>query len=268
MPSQLSVAVYGACVLAGACWVLSLVYREYSWVDRLWSVAPVLYAGWFAWASDFAPRLTLMAILVAAWGGRLTYNFARKGGYAKGGEDYRWPIVRAKMGLGPAAWQVFNVVFICGFQHALLLALTLPMWLALRQEPAPLHAGDVVVAGAFVLLLVGETVADQQQWNFQTDKHARLARGETVSARFVTTGLFRYSRHPNFFCEMGMWWMVYLFSVMAGAPWLNPTIAGPIGLVAIFLGSTPLTEDITRGKYPEYAEYQRRTSRLVPWFPG
>lgn len=265
MDEALRVAVWGAGILAAGCWVLSLVFREYSWVDRVWSLAPPAYAAWFCFAGDLAPRLVLMAVLIAAWGGRLTYNFARKGGYRKGGEDYRWPVMRKKM--GPVTWQLFNIGFICGFQHALILGFTLPMWMAMRQEPSPLHAGDVVVAGALLLLLVGETLADQQQWAFQTDKKRRLERGEPVTRQFVTTGLWRYSRHPNFFCEMGIWWMVYAFSVTAGAPWLNPTIVGVLGLVAVFMGSTPLTESITLSKYPEYAAYQRRTSRLIPWWP-
>jgi steroid 5-alpha reductase family enzyme len=261
----LCIAVYAAAVMAAGCWLLSVIFREYSWVDRLWSVAPALYAAWFCYAGGFTPRLTLMATLIALWAGRLTYNFARKGGYAKGGEDYRWEVMRSKM--GPVTWQIFNVVFVCGFQHALILGFTVPVWMALQQEPSPLGAGDVVVAGAFLFFLVGETIADQQQWAFQTRKKARLARGERITEQFVTTGLFRYSRHPNFFCEMAIWWTVYAFSITAGAPWLNVSIAGVAVLVLVFLGSTPLTESITRRKYPEYAQYQRTTSRLIPWFP-
>ncbi len=265
MPDALLIAAGGAAALAATCWILSLVYGEYSWVDRLWSVAPPLYAAWFCFAGGLSPRLTLMAALIALWGGRLTYNFARKGGYAKGGEDYRWPVMRSKM--GPVAWQVFNLAFICAFQHALILGFTVPVWMAGTQEPSALTAVDGVIAGAFVFFLLGETIADEQQWAFQTRKHARIAKGEPVGLGFVTTGLFRYSRHPNFFCEMGVWWTVYAFSVSAGAPLLNVSVVGAATLVLVFLGSTPLTESITAGKYPQYAEYQRKTSRLIPWRP-
>lgn len=266
MEDPIWLAVYLAAGMAALCWLLSLVFNEYSWVDRLWSVAPPLYAGWFCYASGLPPRGCLLAALVGLWGARLTFNYARKGGYAPGGEDYRWTVMRAKM--GPVCWQLFNAGFICVFQHALILGFTLPVWMALRQEPSPLGPGDVVATGAFLLFLVGETIADQQQWRFQCTKKARTMQGLPVTRRFVTTGLFRYSRHPNFFCEMAMWWTIYAFSVVAGAPWLNPSIAGVVALTGVFMGSTPLTESITLHKYPEYADYQRRTSRLWPWFPG
>jgi steroid 5-alpha reductase family enzyme len=65
---------------------------------------------------------------------------------------------------------------------------------------------------------------------------------------------------------MGMWWSFYLFSV-AGSGWLNATIGGVVALTALFQGSTQMTESLTLGKYPSYGEYQRTTSRLIPWMP-
>jgi len=195
----LRTACYACAALAVACWLLSIVNRNYSQVDRLWSIVPTFYVGGFAYAAGFTDlRLDLMTGLVAIWGARLTYNFWRKGGYRPGGEDYRWPILRERMGAIP--FQLFNATFIAPYQNLLLLLITLPAWAALRH-PAPLGGLDAIVAIVFLLLLVIETIADQQQWVFQEDKKARRARGE-VAAEFVTTGLWRYSRHPNFFCEI------------------------------------------------------------------
>jgi steroid 5-alpha reductase family enzyme len=247
---------------ATACQVASVATREHSWVDRLWSITPVVYIVWFAAsAGRFDPRLVLISALAFAWGTRLTYNFARKGGYRRGGEDYRWPVLRRRM--SPAAFAVFNVLFINAFQHALLLLLALPAWIAARQAPTPLGPLDAVAAGLMTLFLIGETVADQQQWDFHRAKAARGGAGPG----FLTAGLFRYSRHPNFFCEQGFWWAAYLFGVAAGAPWLNPSLVGPILLTALFQGSTAFTEEISASKYPEYVEYQKSVSRLIPWFP-
>ena len=117
------------------------------------------------------------------------------------------------------------------------------------------------------MLLAGETIADQQQWDFQRDKAARVAAGETPERRFVTTGLWRWSRHPNFFCEIGQWWVFYGFAVAASGSPLNWTIAGAVLLTLLFDGSTRFTESITIGKYPEYADYRRTTSRWIPWPP-
>ena len=98
-------------IYAGVCavvWVLSLVTREYSWVDRIWSIVPLAYMACFAGAAGFSdPRLNIMFAVVVIWGARLTFNFARKGGYAKGGEDYRWAVLRGRI---PGwRWQLFNL---------------------------------------------------------------------------------------------------------------------------------------------------------------
>ena len=254
------------------CWVLSLVTGDTSWVDRAWSVVPVVYTWIFAVAAIAggaeAGRVVLLAVLVTAWGARLTFNFARKGGYT-GTEDYRWAILRGRM--RPWQFQVFNLLFIIGFQMALLVLITLPAEVALRH-PAPLTAWDAVLAVLFLAALCGETIADQQQWAF----HRRKARaGGTLEPGFQTEGLFRYSRHPNFFFEQAQWWIVYLFGAVAAVAsgagiWggaLNPSIAGAVLLSALFIGSTVFTESISAAKYPAYADYRRSTSMLVPWPP-
>lgn len=264
--SPLHLAALACGALAAGCWLLSLVTRNYSWVDRLWSIAPPLYIGWFAAQAGFRDvRLDVMAILAALWGARLTYNFARKGGYRPSSEDYRWEAMRRR--LGPVGFQLFNATFIAPFQNALLLALALPAWVALGHRATPFGVLDVIAAGAFLLFFAGEVVADEQQWRFQSDKYARKARGEAVNAEFLTTGLFRFSRHPNFFCEMAIWWSFYLFAVAASGRPIDASIAGAAVLTLLFQGSTNLTEKLSLEKYPAYAEYQATTSRLIPMPP-
>ena len=263
----LVVPLYLCAAFAAACWILSIFTREFSWVDRLWSIAPVLYVAVVAWRADGRdPRLNLMAVLAAAWGLRLTFNFARKGGYARGGEDYRWTELRRR--ISPALFQVFNVVFICVIQSALLLAITLPAWIAFQHRGQPLGPLDAIAAVLMLLFVAGETIADQQQWRFQSDKRLRQGRGDAVEPGFIRTGLFRYSRHPNFFCEQAIWWSFYLFGVAAGGGWINLALIGPVTLTALFQGSTQLTEELSARKYKAYADYQRRTARLIPWWPA
>lgn len=253
--------------LALLCWVLSLITKEYSWVDRLWSITPPLFAVHFAAYVGFSDaRLNLMAALAVLWGVRLTYNFARKGGYKPGGEDYRWEEIQGR--IGPMWFHVLNATFIAPFQNYLLLLIVVPSYAAYRFMGTPLGPLDYAAAAAFVAFFIGETVADEQQWRFQTAKHAAIARGETPQADIITTGLFRYSRHPNFFCEQAMWWTYYVFSIAAGDGWINGTIAGAVLLTLLFQGSTGLTEKLSLRKYPAYADYQRTTSRLMPWLPN
>lgn len=250
-------------VCAG-CWLLSVLTREYSWVDRIWSVVPVAYVGVFAGHAGFADaRLNLLFALVFLWGARLTFNYGRKGGYAPGGEDYRWAVLRGRM--APWQFQLFNLFFITLYQNVILLLITLPAWTALDHQ-APLGAADIVLAVAFLACLAGETIADQQQWNFHQRKKRETAAGRTPEPRFAQTGLFRFSRHPNFFFEQAQWWLVFLIGVSAAGA-VTWTIAGAVLLTALFVGSTIFTESITLGRYPEYADYQRRVSPIVPWFP-
>jgi steroid 5-alpha reductase family enzyme len=256
-------------IVAGVCavvWVVSLITREYSWVDRLWSIVPVVYVAVFAGAAGFAdPRLDTMLVLVALWGARLTFNFARKGGYAPGGEDYRWGILRGRM----ARWQfqLFNLLFITIYQNAILLLICLPAMTALRHRGS-FGPVDVALAVAFLACLAGETVADQQQWNFQQWKKAEVAAGREPYPRFVRTGLFRYSRHPNFFFEQAQWWLVFGFGAAAAKSPVQWTVLGAVLLTALFVGSTRFTESISRSRYPEYADYQASTSAVIPWLPA
>jgi steroid 5-alpha reductase family enzyme len=261
---QLCLGVTGTAWLI--TWLLSVVTREYSWVDRIWSIIPVVYLAIFAGAAGFSDaRLDTMFALSALWGARLTFNFARKGGYARGGEDYRWVVLRERM--KPWQFQVFNVMFIALYQNVLLLLIALPAYTALTNR-SPYGAPDAVLTVVFLAFLVGETVADQQQWNFQAWKKNELAAGRKPAHRFVRTGLFRYCRHPNFFFEQAQWWTMFVFgAIAAGSPW-QWTIAGPVLLTLLFAGSTWFTESISRGRYPEYAEYQRSTPAVIPWPRG
>jgi steroid 5-alpha reductase family enzyme len=251
-------------VLAVTCfltWALSIPTKDTSWVDRIWSVVPIVYAWVFASGAGFSDmRLNVIAALITLWGARLTFNFARKGGYAPGGEDYRWEVLRARM--KPWQYQVFNILFLVIAQNVILFLITLPMN-ELLANPAPFGAVDAALALLFLALLTLETVADQQQWNFHQFKKAEHAAGREVRPRFLTTGLFSISRHPNFFAEQTQWWVVYLFVFanqgFGGWSWLGAFI-----LTGLFIGSTRFTEEITLSKYPDYAQYQKRVSMLVP----
>ena len=152
------------------------------------------------------------------------------------------------------------------YQNVLLLLITLPAWTALA------HRGgfgilDIVATMAFVGFLLGETVADQQQWDFQTAKRAEVAAGREPRPRFATRGLFRYSRHPNFFFEQAQWWVIFALGAIAAGSVLQWTAIGAALLTLLFVGSTRFTESTSKSRYPEYADYQATTSAVIPWFP-
>ena len=260
----LSLNVYVCVALCVVVWLASVLTGDHSMVDRIWSIIPIVYAWIFAAGAGLADaRLNVMAILVTLWGARLTFNFARKGGYVKGGEDYRWPVLRARMN----GWQfaIFNVVFIVGIQNAILLMITTPAYTVLKN-PAPFGLADTILTIAFLFFLTLETIADQQQWNFHQHKKAEREAGRTVTPGFLSKGLWSISRHPNFFSEQAQWWVFAGFAIAATGK-VDWSLAGAAVLTALFLGSTRFTEELTAAKYPEYRAYQQKVSALVPWWP-
>ena len=262
--SPLVLTVLIAVAACAFAWIASLLTGDTSWVDRLWSIVPVIYVCVFAATARLAnPRLDVMAVLVTLWGVRLTYNFARKGGY-RGVEDYRWAVLRSSM--RPWQFQFFNLFFIVLYQNALLVLITLPAWTAYQHRSTPFGPFDVLLATLFLVFIIGETVADQQQWNFQQWKSAEVRAGRTPNPRFLQSGLFRFSRHPNYFFELAQWWVAFLFAVTAARSIFEWTALGPILLTLLFVGSTRFTEKISLAHYPEYELFQRSTSAVIPWF--
>jgi steroid 5-alpha reductase family enzyme len=262
--SPLIVTVLIAAVACACAWLASLVTGDTSWVDRMWSIVPVIYVWVFAGAAHLHDaRLDVMAGLVSVWGVRLTYNFARKGGY-RGVEDYRWAVLRSSM----RRWQfqLFNLFFIVLYQNALLVLIALPSWTAYQHRGTSFGAVDYLLTLLFVGFTVGESVADQQQWDFHQWKKDVVEAGRAPSPRFLQRGLFRFSRHPNYFFELAQWWVIFLFGVVAARSVLEWTIIGPFLLTLLFVGSTKFTEKISLSHYPEYELFQRSTSAVIPWF--
>lgn len=271
-PAQVAFVTFVASL---SVFLLSLPTNNHSWVDKSWSILPVIYAWMIATQGvssigEMNPRLALIAFLVTVWGVRLTFNFWRKGGYAWNAEDYRWPILRERM--HPIVFQLFNFVFVAIIQNLLLSSLLLPAYVAWKAKMSSPHLNvlDGLASVAAAAFLFMEAVADNQQWKFQTAKHAAIHSRKRLSGiyakGFLDTGLWRYSRHPNFFAEQSFWWSLCLFATAATGHAFGVWMVGAFTLTLLFQGSTALTETITASKYPAYANYQKTTSKLVPWF--
>ena len=249
------------------------ITRNNSQVDKLWSLLPVAYIWVVAGYGDFSPRLMIMGVLVTIWGVRLTVNFAMKGAYSwrfwAGEEDYRWQALRQKPEFSPRwKWTLFNLFFISGYQNVLILLFTLPAVVALQYVSKPLGIFDYTAAALMFFFIAFETIADIQQWKFQSRKWARIRAGDELSGDhkkgFLDKGLWAYSRHPNYLAEQAIWVSFYLFSITAGGQWFNWSIAGCLLLIVLFQGSSGFSEEISAGKYPEYADYQKNVPRFLP----
>ena len=254
------------------CFIAGELTKNYSQVDRLWSLIPIAYAGIILWSDPGDPRLWIAAGMITLWGLRLTFNFARKGGYHwlpwKGEEDYRWQILQKEKSFSkPLVWSAFNLFFICFYQIGLILYFTLPPLLSVGDSPA-LNWIDAIAVGLFVFAFLIELIADEQQFKFQTEKYRRIKLNEELVAPydkgFIDSGLWAYMRHPNYFGEQLTWVSVYLVGVSASGQWINWTIGGVILLILLFRGSSDFSEGISSGKYPAYKNYQERVGRFIP----
>ncbi len=257
------------------CFAVGELTGNNSQMDKLWSILPVVYTWVIAFRGGMAPRLVVMAVLATLWGARLTFNFARKGAYKlrfwEGEEDYRWAVLRAKKEFQPRwKWMLFDLFFISIYQNVLVLMITFPA-LVNMGSAAPFNWVDVLAAVLTAGFVCYETVADEQQWRFQSHKWSLLREGRSLESLpapydkgFNTTGLWRVSRHPNYFAEQGTWIAFYLFSVAAGTGLFNWSIAGALLLVVLFLGSSAFAEEISSSKYPGYKRYQQEVPLFLP----
>ena len=257
------------------CFLVGEITGNNSQVDKVWSLLPIAYCWIIAAKGGMHPRLVVIAVLVTLWGIRLTYNFARKGAYKlkfwEGEEDYRWEKVRAIPFLQKReVWMAFYLFFISGYQNALILMFTFPA-LVCMGSTVPFGWVDAVAAILMFGFIVYETVADEQQWKFQGKKWAMIKSGKTLeelpapyNKGFNTIGLWKVSRHPNYFAEQAIWVSLYIFSIGAGVGIVNWSMIGALLLIVLFIASTNLVEGISGDKYPEYAEYCKKVNKFFP----
>ena len=261
------------------CFVVGEISRNNSQMDKLWSILPIAYTWIIAGKSGMNPRQVIYAILVTLWGIRLTINFARKGAYRlkfwSGEEDYRWKILREKKQLkNRFVWAMFDLFFISIYQNALVLAICFPS-LASMDSTVTIGLFDYIAfAGALIFLLI-ELAADEQQMFFHTTKRRMLNEGkkleelpEPFNKGFNTLGLWSYSRHPNHLGEQGFWLLLSLVTIGAGVTSyyaFSWSMAGPLILILLFLGSSTFQEAISSKKYPEYQNYLSKVSKYIPF---
>lgn len=238
-----------------ALWLMSLVLRDVSIVDIWWGLGFVMVAHWTeATTSGAVSRAWLVTALVTIWGVRLAaYLFWRN---FRAGEDYRYQAMRRHY--GSRFWLV-SLVVVFGLQGVLMWVISLPVQLAIAA-PAPLDLGFFDVLGALLVAtgIVFETVGDLQLARFKADPASR--------GRVMDEGLWRYTRHPNYFGDCVVWWGLYCFALATGHPL---TIVGPLVMTYLLtrLSGVPLLEKKLARTRPGYADYVARTSSFIPTPP-
>lgn len=243
-------AIVIACLML-SIWLLSLLRRDVSIVDVFWGLGFVLVA-WVTWSrSASGERSWLVPVLTTVWGLRLSgYLFLRNHGKP---EDYRYREMREHH--GSSFWLV-SLLTVFVLQGVVMWVVSLPLQLA-DKPPSPIVAGV-----GFFLWLTGfffESVGDQQL--------AKFKKNPANSGKVLRTGLWRYTRHPNYFGDFCVWWGLYLTAVASGAPiW---TLVGPLAMsitLLKFSGVNLLEKSLTKSK-PQYQEYVETTNAFFPMPP-
>ena len=237
-------------------WMLSLRLQDASVADIFWGLGFVL----LAWLDCLrSPALTqrswLVAALITLWGTRLSAHIFHR--HQGNGEDPRDQAMRASH--GPAFWwrSLFTVFWL---QGAILWFVALPVLVAVRAtEPAALTAVDGLGLLLFAAGFGFEVVGDYQLERFRVEPGNR----GTVLDR----GLWRYTRHPNYFGDATMWWGVYAIAASTPGGWL--TVGSPILMTWLLMrvSGVTLLEDGLKASKPGYRAYIARTPAFFPWFP-
>lgn len=243
-----------AVAVAFCTWLASLVQHDVSLVDRVWSLLVAAPAAAYAWAlpPGTNPRFTVMAVLLVAWALRLAaYVSWRNWGH---GEDRRYQAIRAR---NQPNFALKSLYLIFALQAVLAWLVSAPFLAALagRAEWSLLDSAGVFVA---VAGLAFETIGDRQLAEWKRDPRHR--------GQVMDRGLWRFSRHPNYFGECCVWWGFFLLAAPVGGWW---SVVSPLVMTGLLLkvsGVALLEKDIGERR-PQYRDYIERTNAFFPGPP-
>jgi steroid 5-alpha reductase family enzyme len=234
-------------------WLVSLRARDASIVDLVWGATFVIVASAVAIVGDGAPaRRVLLAVLVGVWGVRLSAYLARRNlGH---GEDYRYRAMRERHG---ARFGLVSLVVVFGLQGVLVWVVSLPVQLS-ATAASPRGLGPLAFVGVLVWA-VGfgfEAVGDAQLGRFKRDPASE--------GRVMDRGLWRYTRHPNYFGDFCVWWGIFLVAAETGPARVG--VVGPLVMSFLLLrvSGVAMLERTIGSRRPGYADYVARTSAFFP----
>jgi steroid 5-alpha reductase family enzyme len=244
-------------VFMTAMWIVSLLLKNSSIVDIFWGPGFVL-TGWvyFALTPDgFGTRKLLIVLLTTIWGLRLGIHIGRRN--VGKGEDYRYQAWRKSAG-DKWWWQSFFKVFL--LQGVMLWLIAWPLLIAqVHATPGAVTILDVLGILVWGMGFFFEAVGDWQLTRFKADPANK--------GKVMRYGLWKYTRHPNYFGDAAVWWGHFLMAV--SVPWGILTIFSPLMMTLLLMrvsGVALLEQSLTKTK-PQYKDYIESTSSFFPWFP-
>ncbi len=253
LPWQLSVfwlVAWADVVATVVVFAFSVTYKNSSIYDPYWSVVPPVVA--YYWMPDFTVPKALVLIVILLWAARLTLNWAR-GWSGLGHQDWRYVMLREQH---PGFYQFINFSGIHMFSTVMVFLGLIPVYYVVQTE---LEWNMFLIAGAVISVAATfiEWIADEQMRTFKKN---------ALRTQFIQQGLWCYSRHPNYFGEIGFWFGLWVMTLgvdfglwWTGIGWVS------MALMFVFI-SIPMMEKKNAGSKEGYALYVQQVSMLVPWF--
>ncbi len=242
------------CIIAIALWITSRIKNDVSIVDSFWSLM-ILAAGLGFLYFDgkmLNERNTLVLLLLSIWAIRLSAHITWRNWGQE--EDNRYQTIREN---NQPNFEFKSLYIVFLLQAFLALIVALPLMSSFNSD-APVNSLDYIALALWFFGIFFETIADLQLAHFKANKKNQ--------GKVMNTGLWRFSRHPNYFGEFCIWWAFFLFAIASGYWW---SIVSPLLMSILLLkvsGVSLLESSITQRR-PEYANYTRKTSTFFPWFP-
>ena len=252
--------------LMGCLWVIALKIKDASIIDLVWgagfAMVAVICVVVLSGRSLMTGYLWLLAALPCLWALRYSaYIWKRNIGH---GEDPRYTAMRR--GKSNRQWPLYLLCVVYGFQALAMLIVALPIIFGMAGGAAGATSVSALAIAGSVICLAGiayEALADFQLARF---KRRRAELGSKVTGKVMDQGLWRYSRHPNYFGNAVLWWGIFLVACIAPWGWLS--IIGPVFMTYCLIrvsGADHLERQLR--KRPEYADYMTRTSKFIPMPP-
>jgi steroid 5-alpha reductase family enzyme len=255
LPETLATTFVFVAGLMTAVWLLSLARRDASVIDPFWGLGFLVVAVASCALNGLVPRTALLLMLVGVWSLRLSiYLLWRNWGHS---EDRRYVKMREKQGRRFWWVSLFSVFLL---QSVILWFVSLPIQVAaVRSLSTSFSVLDLLGTISWAVGFFFESVGDWQL--------ARFKAKPANAGRVMDRGLWRYTRHPNYFGDFCVWWGLYLICVAGGAWW---TVLSPIvmSILLLAVSGVSLLESTIGERRPDYVAYRARTNSFFPGPPG
>jgi steroid 5-alpha reductase family enzyme len=233
-------------------WILSLAKKNASIVDIFWGLGFVI-VGWASAinADNVSGLGKVVLVMVTLWGVRLSLYLAIRN-HGKP-EDFRYVAMRKHYG---ARFPVISLFTVFLLQGAIMMVVSLPVQIALSDAHASLSIVSYVGIALFALGIFFEAVGDWQL--------AQFKRNPQNAGQVMQTGLWKYTRHPNYFGDTCVWWGIGIVALSASFGWIGLVGSLLMNFFLVRVSGVPMLERSMSKRRPGYDEYKRRTSSFVP----